>query len=125
MYLYFECIVSDGSDQLSFLVAGEGRNQQLMNPGSASVICRANRDIKQGEELTISYTGDSMGNFTEEEYRINPKLAHGIKQNGDISEQRMMIRAMLTKWFDYGRGCGCTKCAEENEREETASRVEK
>ncbi|RAL62932.1 hypothetical protein DID88_004773 [Monilinia fructigena] len=64
--------VSDGTDDISWLVAGEGSNQELMKPGSSSVICRANRNIKAGEELTISYVGDPMGNYTEEEYHKNP-----------------------------------------------------
>ncbi|KAA8573392.1 hypothetical protein EYC84_004978 [Monilinia fructicola] len=115
--------VSDGTDDISWLVAGEGSNQELMKPGSSSVICRANRNIKAGEELTISYVGDPMGNYTEEEYHKNPKLAIGKSKNGDISEPRWAIRTSLTKWFSDGVGCGCEQCVEENQKENLPMRV--
>ncbi|KAB8304082.1 hypothetical protein EYC80_005421 [Monilinia laxa] len=115
--------VSDGTDDISWLVAGEGSNQELMKPGSSSVICRANRNIKAGEELTISYVGDPMGNYTEEEYHKNPKLAIGKSTNGDISEPRWAIRTSLTKWFSDGVGCGCEQCAEENQKDNLPRRV--
>ncbi|QSZ31259.1 hypothetical protein DSL72_000822 [Monilinia vaccinii-corymbosi] len=114
--------VSDGTDDISWLVAGEGSHQELMKPGSSSVICRASRNIKAGEELTISYVGDPMGNYTQEEYFGNPKLAMGKSGNGDMSEARWAIRTSLTKWFSDGGGCGCEQCAEENQKEKIPER---
>ncbi|KAJ8060891.1 hypothetical protein OCU04_009972 [Sclerotinia nivalis] len=105
---------SNGADNVSMLVAGEGQNQKLMKPGSSSVVCKADRDIKAGEELTISYLGDPMGDYSEDDYRHNPKLAIGQSENGSMSPFRMAVRMALTKWFGGDDGCGCVQCAEEN-----------
>ncbi|KAF7853656.1 hypothetical protein EAF04_010647 [Stromatinia cepivora] len=67
---------SNGADNVSMLVVGEGQNQKLMKPGSSSVVCKADRDIKAGEELTISYLGDPMGDYTEDDYREKPEIGH-------------------------------------------------
>jgi hypothetical protein len=81
-----------GSMDVSLLKDRDGT--RLLRPGSSAVWCVASRDIKQGEELKISYIGDPMG-------------VTGVK-NGD----RKSKRARLAKWFDYG--CGCDICEEEN-----------
>ncbi|KAI9647610.1 hypothetical protein NHQ30_003995 [Ciborinia camelliae] len=108
--------VSHGSDGISWLVAGEGAKQEIMKPGSSSIICRANRDIKAGEELTISYVGDPMGDYTEEEYLANRKLTTGKNADGSTSHPRKAVRWGMTKWFSDGFGCGCGQCVEENDR---------
>lgn len=103
----------DGTQRLSSLIAGDGDDMDIMKPGASVVICRAARDIKAGEELTISYAGDPMGDYTEEELRENSRLVIGEDANGKMSRQRLKVRVALSKWFDDG--CGCGQCKEENE----------
>ncbi|ATZ47064.1 hypothetical protein BCIN_02g03900 [Botrytis cinerea B05.10] len=105
---------SNGAEDISALVAGDGPNQEVLKPGSSSVSCRAMRDIKAGEELTISYVGDCMGGYSPEEIEKQPKLAMGQLADGAISHKRMAVRMSLTKWFSDA-GCGCGQCAEEND----------
>ncbi|EDO03958.1 predicted protein [Sclerotinia sclerotiorum 1980 UF-70] len=109
---------TNGSDNISMLLSGDGKNQKLMKPGSSSVICKADRDITAGEELTISYLGDPMGDYLDDEYFENPRLAIGQARNGSMSSFRMRVRMALMKWFggEDGCGCGCVQCAEENAR---------
>ncbi|TGO25641.1 hypothetical protein BPAE_0076g00440 [Botrytis paeoniae] len=104
----------NGAQDVSALLAGDGPNQEMLKPGSSSVSCRANRDIKAGEELTISYVGDSMGGYSPEEIEKQPKLAIGQSEDGAMSHKRMIARMNLMKWFSNA-GCGCGQCAEEND----------
>ncbi|TGO59759.1 hypothetical protein BCON_0041g00240 [Botryotinia convoluta] len=104
----------NGAQDISALVAGDGPNQEVLKPGSSSVSCRANRDIKAGEELTISYVGDPMGGYSPEEIEEQPKLAIGQSEDGAMSHKRMIARMKLMKWFNDD-GCGCGQCAEEND----------
>ena len=69
------------------------RKGEALQPGCSAVWCTAARDIKKGEQLTISYVGDPKGDDTAE-------------------EGRLVKRAWLGKWFD--NGCGCPICEEEN-----------
>ncbi|TGO10659.1 hypothetical protein BTUL_0128g00030 [Botrytis tulipae] len=104
----------NGAQDISALLAGDGPNQEVLKPGSSSVSCRANRDIKAGEELTISYVGDPMGGYSPEEIEKQPKLAIGQSEDGAMSHKRMITRINLMKWFSNA-GCGCGQCAEEND----------
>lgn len=103
----------NGAQDISALLAGDGPNQEVLKPGSSSVSCRANRDIKAGEELTISYVGDPMGGYSPEEIEKQPRLAIGQSEDGAMSHRRMITRMNLMKWFSNA-GCGCGQCAEEN-----------
>ncbi|KAF7942841.1 uncharacterized protein EAE97_006295 [Botrytis byssoidea] len=104
----------NGAQDISALLAGDGPNQEVLKPGSSSVSCRAIRDIKAGEELTISYVGDPMGGYSPEEIEKHPKLAIGQTEDGAMSHKRMITRINLMKWFSNA-GCGCGQCAEEND----------
>ncbi|KAF7884851.1 hypothetical protein EAF00_010669 [Botryotinia globosa] len=104
----------NGAQDISTLLAGDGPNQEVLKPGSSSVSCRANRDIKAGEELTISYVGDPMGGYSPEEIEKHPKLVIGQSEDGAMSHKRMITRINLMKWFSNA-GCGCGQCAEEND----------
>ncbi|KAF5876209.1 putative mynd domain protein [Botrytis fragariae] len=103
----------NGAQDISALLAGDGPNQEVLKPGSSSVSCRANRDIKAGEELTISYVGDPMGGYSPKEIEQQPKLAIGQSEDGAMSHKRIIARIKLMKWFNDA-GCGCGQCAEEN-----------
>ncbi|TGO43290.1 hypothetical protein BHYA_0002g00950 [Botrytis hyacinthi] len=104
----------NGAQDISTLLAGDGPNQEVLKPGSSSVSCRANRDIKAGEELTISYVGDPLGGYSPEEIEKQPKLAIGQSEDGAMSHKRMITRINLMKWFSNA-GCGCGQCVEEND----------
>ncbi|CAD6446808.1 a2d98197-90f5-4361-983f-9c74acac787e [Sclerotinia trifoliorum] len=106
----------NGSEYISMLISGEGKDQKVMKPGSSSVICKADRDITAGEELTISYLGDPMGDYSEGDYFENQRLAIGQAENGSMSSFRLEVRLALVKWFGGEDGCGCLQCVEENER---------
>ncbi|KAF7899217.1 uncharacterized protein EAF01_008430 [Botrytis porri] len=112
----------NGAQDISALIAGDGPNQEVLKPGSSSVSCRANRDIKAGEELTISYVGDPMGGYSPEEIEKQPKLAIGQSEDGAISHKRIYARMKLMKWFSDA-GCGCGQCAEENDSGRMAKMV--
>ncbi|KAF7959862.1 hypothetical protein EAE96_001466 [Botrytis aclada] len=105
---------SNGAQDISTLMTGDGPNEEVLQPGSSSVKCWADREIKTGEELTISYIGDSMGNYSPEEIEEQPKLAIGQSEDGAISHKRFIARMKLVKWFSIA-GCGCGQCAEEND----------
>ncbi|TGO77676.1 hypothetical protein BELL_0095g00030 [Botrytis elliptica] len=104
----------NGAQDISALLAGDGPNQEVLKPGSSSVNCRANRDIKAGEELTICYVGDPMGGYSPAEIEKQPKLAIGQSEDGAMSHKRMIARINLMKWFSDA-GCGCGQCVEEND----------
>lgn len=82
--------------EISWLRTSKG---EVEKPGSSSVICIANRDIKKGEELKISYVGDPLG----------------LGEEGGVLEGviRAGKRDWMGKWFDDG--CGCVVCEKENE----------
>lgn len=81
-----------------------GYNGEIMKPGSSAVFCKAFRDIKEGEELKISYVGDPKGVGVEES-----------KTEG--AGGREGKRSWLKKWFEGG--CGCNLCVKENQEQET------
>ncbi|TVY46431.1 hypothetical protein LOCC1_G004167 [Lachnellula occidentalis] len=82
--------------EISWLRTSQG---EVEKPGSSSVICIADRDIKKGEELKISYVGDPLG-LGEEGGQLE-----GVSRAGK--------REWMGKWFD--NGCGCEVCEKENE----------
>ncbi|KAG9229235.1 hypothetical protein BJ875DRAFT_387780, partial [Amylocarpus encephaloides] len=77
---------------LAWLADGKGG---LLRPGNSAVSCIADRDIKEGEELKISYVGNALG------------VDDGIEANS-----REHKRTWLDKWFTGG--CGCEVCEGEN-----------
>ncbi|KAK0117777.1 hypothetical protein ONS95_012102 [Cadophora gregata] len=82
--------VPDGKVGISWLETPEGG---YLQPGCSAVWCFAARNIKKGEQLTISYIGNPRGDNT-------------------VEGGREAKRAWLSKWFD--NGCGCPRCEEEN-----------
>ncbi|KAM3069083.1 hypothetical protein ACMFMG_004264 [Clarireedia jacksonii] len=88
---------------------GSRREEEVLKPGSGSVVCRAGRVIQEGEELMISYVGDPMGiGDTDTDADWGASEGKQIR----IGKEREQKRAMLTKWFE--NGCGCEVCEEEN-----------
>lgn len=86
---------NEGSIQLERGVDGE-----FLRPGESAVWCLAVKNIKKGEQCTISYIGDPLGKETE-------------------GEGRALKRSMLSKWCE--EGCGCRICEEENNNEEVVT----
>ncbi|PVH83045.1 hypothetical protein DL98DRAFT_413491 [Cadophora sp. DSE1049] len=80
----------DGDVGIDWLMTPEGG---ILQPGCSAVWCIAARNIKKGEQLTISYVGNPKGDDT-------------------VEGGREAKRAWLCKWFD--NGCGCPLCEEEN-----------
>jgi SET domain len=70
----------------------KGLSGEILRPGCSAVWCIADKDVKKGEELKISYVGTPLGHDRRD---------------------RMNKRFMLTKWF-HG-GCGCNVCVHEDE----------
>ncbi len=75
-------------------------------PGCSAVWCRAAWDIKEGEELKISYVGNPLGEG----------------EAGELKENRIVKRVWMEKWFSGG--CGCEVCAKENKELEEEDTVE-
>ena len=82
---------------VSWLEIGEGK---FLKPGQSTVVCKAARKVRKGEELLISYVGDPLG------------MGEG-KQEGMNAEGRERKRFWLNKWFEGG--CGCEVCRVEDE----------
>ncbi|RFU30735.1 hypothetical protein B7463_g5609, partial [Scytalidium lignicola] len=74
----------------------KGLGNNMIKPGSSTVICMAANDIKKGEELKISYIGDPKCKNNE----------HG----------RQGRKYWLKKWFE--NGCGCALCEKERREED-------
>lgn len=81
------------------------RGEEILKPGSGSVICRAGGEIKEGEELMISYVGNPV--WEEDGDGDGDKDGEKVRR-----EKREQKRGWLTKWFE--NGCGCELCEEEN-----------
>jgi hypothetical protein len=88
---------------LKWLENGKGG---MLRPGNSAVSCKAIRNIKAGEELTITYVGDPLG-----------------KDGGPNNEGRKGTRIALDKWFPGG--CGCRICERENAEEEKSVLVQR
>ncbi|TVY26884.1 hypothetical protein LHYA1_G004828 [Lachnellula hyalina] len=91
-------VPDSNATEISWLRTGTAEGE-VEKPGSSSVICIADRDIKKGEELKISYVGDPLGLGEEGGYW------EGVSRAGK--------REWMLKWFDDG--CGCEVCEKENE----------
>lgn len=108
-YLFFNhsCLANVGwrgcavPDTKSFGIDYLSNGKGFEKVSSSSVICEARKDVKAGEELTISYVGD----------------AEKCEENADGEDiekiGRDAKRVWLSKWFDDG--CGCALCNKENE----------
>jgi len=81
----------------------------LLKPGASAVFCHAKRNIEKGEQLTISYIDDPLG----ERGTVEQGEAEG--EESAFRKVREHKRAVLEKWC--GLGCGCDVCEAENVRQ--------
>jgi hypothetical protein len=86
--------------------------EEVLKPGSGSVVCRAGGVIEEGEQLTISYVGDPMGDDAGDDAGDENGAEGEKNRKGKGREQK---RGYLMKWFE--NGCGCEICEEENKVE--------
>lgn len=122
--------VPDTSVGISWLMGVKG---EINKVGSSMVFCKAFRDIREGEELKISYVGDPMGNgkngIHSEGSDSSDEESDSEKEKVDDKEkERRRVREGKRKWLEkwFEGGCGCGICEAENvEKERKRLKAEK
>lgn len=82
------------------------RHGNVHRPSESTIFCDAMRDIKNGEQLFISYVGDALGTQNDDDQDLKRDDGKTIREHK---------RDCLAKWME--NGCGCVTCNAENENE--------